>query len=123
LVRAINFHVSEQIRIYLVIRVWTAGLPFWVYGFQPHETHQPLYTLTVDFVAQPPQMVPHGAAAPCRRFEILFIDKFHQFQVYGLYRSLFIVIGGPIDIQQMALSGYTQILMGRIDHFLPLIAL
>ena len=99
LIRVINVQVPEQIRIYLVIRMRATGLLFGVNGFQAHEAHQPLNTLTVDLVAHPSQIIPHGAAAPCGRFEILFIDKFHQFQIYGLYRTLFIVICRSVDIQ------------------------
>jgi hypothetical protein len=102
-----------------VIWVGPTGFLFGINGFQSHKPHQSLNALAVDLVAQPTQIIPHGATAPCRRFEILFIDKFHQFQIYGFYRPLFIVICRSIDIQQSALSENTQILIGRIDHFLP----
>ena len=61
LVWPVNCQVSQQVWVDLVLRMRPAGPGLRVNGFQTHKTHQALYTLPIDFIAQPAQMVSHRA--------------------------------------------------------------
>lgn len=77
-------------------------------GFRTHDPHQPLNPFAIHFVAQPPQMISHGAAAPRRGLKILLIDELHQFKILRFDRLLLVVEGGSGDVQQPALTCNTQ---------------
>ena len=70
----------------------------------PHDPHQPSNPFSVYFIAQPPEMISHGATPPSGSLQKLFIDEPHQYQIL-LFDGLWPVIeGGSADAQKPTLA-------------------
>jgi hypothetical protein len=89
-------------------------------GLYTHDPHQPLNPLAIYFVAQSAQMISHGATSPAWSLEILLVNEAHQLEILRFNRLLLVVEGGSADVQQPALTGNAQHVMGGIDHLLSL---
>ena len=103
LIGAVNDQISEQIGIDFVLRMRTRGPGFGVDRLQPYDPHQPLNPFSVYFVAQPPEMISHGAAPPSGSLQKLFIDEPHQIQILLLHWLRLKIEGGSADAQKTAL--------------------
>ena len=102
-------------------RMRPAGFRLRINRLQTHQPHQSLNPLAIDVITPSAQMISHRTAAPSWRFQVLLVDQAHQLQILGLYRFLFVIDGGTIQIQHSALPGYAQLPIIGIDHFTPLL--
>ena len=55
-----------------------------VYGFEPHQAHQPLHTFVFDGVPLPVQPIRHAENAKERPPRVLLVDQAHQKEVVGV---------------------------------------
>src|SRR3954467_2108990 len=94
LVWPVNYHLPQQIRIDLVVRMRNRGARSLVDRLQPHLGHQPPDALAANRIALPPprplaptrippapRSPPHRGGAIPRRLQKLPVDQPHQFQV------------------------------------------
>ena len=105
-----------------MLRMRPTGFRPGVNSLQAHQSHQPLNMFSVDFIAQPAQMVSHRPRAPGGRLQVLFIDEPHQLQILSLNRLGSVVIRGSLEVQQPTLPGNAQIRRLGVHHLLPLLA-
>jgi len=117
----LDVQTPQQVRVDLVLRMRETGPGPRVDGFQPHSSHQTLNALTVDFVAQSAQIVPHRSGTPCWVLQVLLVDKPHQLQTLGLDRLGLIIERRTLKSQKPALPGDAQFAMFMIDHLLSLL--
>jgi hypothetical protein len=104
LIGAVNGKISEQIGIDFVVRMRTRGPGFGIDGLQPHDPHEALNPFSIHFIAQPPQMISHGAASPSGGLQKLFVNEPHHFQILSLHGLWLIIEGGSADAQKPALA-------------------
>jgi len=82
LVRMVDHHVPQQIRIPLVRLSGGAQTRFGVDRLQPHQPHQPAHPLDVDRVALPRKPGGHPLDAVERPAGVGLVDEAHQPQVF-----------------------------------------
>ncbi len=121
LIGSVYDHPSEQVRVDLVLQMGLAGLRSRINGHKAHASHKALNSFAVHFIAQSPEMLAHGTAAPTGGFEILLVDLAHEDKVFLFRCTLFIVNRRAADPEQAALPLHTQPARFALNHLLSLL--
>ena len=100
-----------------------AGARTWGYALYSHQPHEPLYPLSVDWMALVIEPCSYLAAAVKRRMCVLLINQAHQVQVLSalLSRSRLVIPARPVQPDQLTLALNTHFRMTRLYALPPVV--
>ena len=115
-----DIHASQQVRIDLVLDVGNGGAGPAVDGADSHQLYELGDMAPTDVVSQAAQFVHDPAAAVEGICQVDLVDMPHHLQVILSKGLLLVVDAGPGKLEQVALPGCRQRMLGR-DHFFALV--
>src|SRR5215212_4594410 len=115
LVRPVDRHVTQQIRINLVSRRGFAGPWPPIQCLDAHPAHQRPHMHPPDARALVDQHGPHHPTARERMVQMPFVDPAHHREISGRNRPRLAIQGGARDTQQIRLGDEREI-VAPVDH-------
>lgn len=106
LIRLVNDHVFEKIRIHLVFWMFLAGVGCLIDRNQPHQAHQTPNTVTTTGMPLRLHPAGHLARAIPGCLQKLLVDDFHELQVFRALALWRVVKIGARQAQQFALAAH-----------------
>src|SRR3990170_5514362 len=119
LVRMVDRHPFQQIRVDLVTGKRLAGVGFLVDRTQPHLPHPPGDPLAADAPSTPTEPPCHLPGSEEGGLQELPVDDPHEIEVERGFSDRLVVERGAADSQKKALPGDAELGMGRFDHPFP----
>jgi site-specific DNA recombinase len=116
LVRPLDRHVSQQVRVDLVALAGGAQSGPGVDRLQAHGPHQPLHSLAVHPLSLLDQPPGHPPTAVARAGGVLLVDQSHQPQVLGRLARRLMIEARTIQPEQLALAADAQGQMSGFDQ-------
>src|SRR4030067_636002 len=119
LVRLVDRHPLQQVRVDLVTGTRLCGRGFLVDRRKPHLPHQPGDPLAADAPSPPTEPAGHLPGSEEGGLQELPVDDPHEIEVERGFSDRLVVERGAADSQKKALPGDREPGMGRLHHPFP----